>query len=183
MKLDNISRRRCLKGAGAAALAVAAAGVLAGCDGNSVIEAVTTEDIQVILRETDDTGSYDSITGVTVKVKKGDKLSTADIEKLFPDGIPGGLMISDDNDNLQIDWENKQVIVNVCEGVTRTFKTVDSTTGNRIGEFQYKQVPKTKTSFTRAELEKYGVEAPDGYKIMDAVAKLEDGVVLVGLYK
>ena len=35
MRLDMISRRRFLKSAGAAALAVAAAGVLAGCDGNS----------------------------------------------------------------------------------------------------------------------------------------------------
>ena len=33
MRLDMISRRRFLKSAGAAALAVAAAGVLAGCDG------------------------------------------------------------------------------------------------------------------------------------------------------
>ena len=33
MRLDMISRRRFLKSAGVAALAVAAAGVLAGCDG------------------------------------------------------------------------------------------------------------------------------------------------------
>jgi len=183
MRLDKISRRRFLKGAGAAALAVAAAGMLAGCDSNSVVEAVTTEDIEVILRETADDGVYDNITGVTVKLKKGDKLSTADIEKLFPDGIPGGLMISDDDDNLQIDWENKQVIINVCEGVTRTFETVDSITNERIGEYQYKQVPKTKTKFTRTELEKYGVEAPNGYKIMDTVAELNGNTVVVGLYK
>ena len=35
MRLDMISRRRFLKSAGVAALAVAAAGVLAGCDGGS----------------------------------------------------------------------------------------------------------------------------------------------------
>ena len=34
--MSNISRRKFLKGAGVAALAVAAAGVLAGCSGNDV---------------------------------------------------------------------------------------------------------------------------------------------------
>ena len=36
MRLDMISRRRFLKSAGVAALAVAAAGVLAGCDGGDI---------------------------------------------------------------------------------------------------------------------------------------------------
>ena len=43
MRLDMISRRRFLKSAGVAALAVAAAGVLAGCDGNSSSKVPDTE--------------------------------------------------------------------------------------------------------------------------------------------
>lgn len=43
MRLDMISRRRFLKSAGVAALAVAAAGVLAGCDGNSGSKVPGTE--------------------------------------------------------------------------------------------------------------------------------------------
>lgn len=43
MRLDMISRRRFLKSAGVAALAVAAAGVLAGCDGNSSSKVPGTE--------------------------------------------------------------------------------------------------------------------------------------------
>ena len=47
--MSNISRRKFLKGAGVAALAVAAAGVLAGCSGNDVpsIPGVTAKDITV----------------------------------------------------------------------------------------------------------------------------------------
>ena len=46
--MSNISRRKFLKGAGVAALAVAAAGVLAGCSGNDVpIPGVTVKDITV----------------------------------------------------------------------------------------------------------------------------------------
>ena len=48
--MSNISRRKFLKGAGVAALAVAAAGVLAGCSGNDVpaVPGVTTRPVTVI---------------------------------------------------------------------------------------------------------------------------------------
>ena len=47
--MSNISRRQFLKGAGVATLAVAAAGVLAGCSGNDVpsIPDVTAKDVTV----------------------------------------------------------------------------------------------------------------------------------------
>ena len=47
--MSNISRRKFLKGAGVAALAVAAAGVLAGCSGNDVpsIPDVTAKNVTV----------------------------------------------------------------------------------------------------------------------------------------
>lgn len=45
--MSNISRRKFLKGAGVAALAVAAAGVLAGCSKDDIVDAVT-KDVKVL---------------------------------------------------------------------------------------------------------------------------------------
>lgn len=45
---NKISRRSFMKGAGTAALAVAAAGVLAGCSNDSVIESVEKKEIRVV---------------------------------------------------------------------------------------------------------------------------------------
>ena len=45
--MSNISRRKFLKGAGAAALAVAAAGVLAGCSKDD-LEKVVTKDVKIL---------------------------------------------------------------------------------------------------------------------------------------
>ena len=45
--MSNISRRQFLKGAGVATLAVAAAGVLAGCSKED-IEKVVTKDVKVV---------------------------------------------------------------------------------------------------------------------------------------
>jgi len=96
MRLDMISRRRFLKTAGAAALAVAAAGVLAGCDGNSSNGGsgnVTptpvpgaTEDVNIMFFD-DDTSEVIG-TGVLHNVlKTADHVSTDDIpEDQFPEG-------------------------------------------------------------------------------------------------
>ena len=173
--MSNISRRKFLKGAGAAALAVAAAGVLAGCSKNDVIDAVATEEISVVFKEEDGALNYVG----TIKVKKGDKVSTKDVEDL----LPHGLLIPEENDDLPVDWEKKEVVIDVCEATTVPFQFIDSTSGEQVGNYAYVDVPKTKTSFTKAELAKYGVEAPAGYEIMDVPAKLEDGVVKVGVYQ
>ena len=67
MRLDMISRRRFLKSAGVAALAVAAAGVLAGCDGNSGskvpgtdtpnVPEVTSKPVKIIFTDVDNGGA------------------------------------------------------------------------------------------------------------------------------
>ena len=95
MRLDMISRRRFLKSAGVAALAVAAAGVLAGCDGgsNSGSGNVTpapvpgaTEDVNIIFF--DDETSEIIGEGILKNVlKTADHVNTNDIpEDQFPEG-------------------------------------------------------------------------------------------------
>lgn len=95
MRLDMISRRRFLKSAGVAALAVAAAGVLAGCDGgsNSGSGNVTpapvpgaTEDVNIIFF--DDETSKIIGEGILKNVlKTADHVNTNDIpEDQFPEG-------------------------------------------------------------------------------------------------
>ena len=68
MRLDMISRRRFLKSAGAAALAVAAAGVLAGCDGGDSsskvpgtevpdVPGTTSKQVKIIFADVDNGGA------------------------------------------------------------------------------------------------------------------------------
>lgn len=89
--MSNISRRQFLKGAGVATLAVAAAGVLAGCSKEDVpvIPEVTTRPVMVIFmadKGNDETG----VVGETAKIdvlKTEDSVKVADIDKkLLPEG-------------------------------------------------------------------------------------------------
>ena len=89
--MSNISRRQFLKGAGVATLAVAAAGVLAGCSKEDVpvIPEVTTRPVMVIFMA--DKGNGETVVvGVTAKIdvlKTEDSVKVADIDKkLLPEG-------------------------------------------------------------------------------------------------
>lgn len=95
--MSNISRRQFLKGAGVATLAVAAAGVLAGCSGNvgpdgpdvPDVPGVTTRPVLVIFME--DRGNNGTVAvGETAKIdvlKTADSVKVADIDKkLLPEG-------------------------------------------------------------------------------------------------
>lgn len=89
--MSNISRRQFLKGAGVATLAVAAAGVLAGCSKEDVpvIPEVTTRPVMVIFMA--DKGNGETVgVGETAKIdvlKTEDSVKVADIDKkLLPEG-------------------------------------------------------------------------------------------------
>ena len=89
--MSNISRRQFLKGAGVATLAVAAAGVLAGCSKEDVpvIPDVTTRPVMVIFMA--DKGNDETVVvGETAKIdvlKTEDSVKVADIDKkLLPEG-------------------------------------------------------------------------------------------------
>lgn len=89
--MSNISRRQFLKGAGVATLAVAAAGVLAGCSKEDVpvIPEVTTRPVMVIFMA--DKGNGETVVvDETAKIdvlKTEDSVKVADIDKkLLPEG-------------------------------------------------------------------------------------------------
>ena len=92
--MSNISRRQFLKGAGVATLAVAAAGMLAGCTKEDipdvpVIPEVTTRPVSVIFMEDRGNGkTYTVGEPVKVEVLKTDKnVKAANIDKkLIPEG-------------------------------------------------------------------------------------------------
>lgn len=87
--MSNISRRQFLKGAGVATLAVAAAGVLAGCSKEDVpvIPEVTTRPVMVIFMA--DKGNGETVVVGTAKIdvlKTEDSVKVADIDKkLLPE--------------------------------------------------------------------------------------------------
>ena len=89
--MSNISRRQFLKGAGVAALAVAAAGVLTGCSGNDApaVPGVTTRPVTVIFMK-DEGNGVTNVVGETAKIdvlKTEDSVKVADIDKkLLPEG-------------------------------------------------------------------------------------------------
>lgn len=88
--MSNISRRQFLKGAGVATLAVAAAGVLAGCSKEDVpvIPEVTTRPVMVIFMADKGNGEI-VVVGETAKIdvlKTEDSVKVADIDKkLLPE--------------------------------------------------------------------------------------------------
>lgn len=88
--MSNISRRQFLKGAGVATLAVAAAGVLAGCSKEDVpvIPEVTTRPVMVIFMA--DKGNGETVVVGETKIdvlKTEDSVKVADIDKkLLPEG-------------------------------------------------------------------------------------------------
>ena len=174
--MSNISRRKFLKGAGVAALAVAAAGVLAGCSADDVIDKVATETIDVILHDKENNVNVAS--KVTVKAKKGDKVGTKDIK------LPNGYMFADETDDLKIDWDEKQVTVEVYEAQNVVFKLIDSDSGDQVGDDVKTVIPKWKNSFEIWELENY-IKVPAGYELLQSPAKptVQSGVVKVGVSK
>lgn len=88
--MSNISRRQFLKGAGVATLAVAAAGVLAGCSGPDVpdVPGVTTRPVTVIFMK-DEGNGVTNVVGETAKIdvlKTENSVKVADIDKkLLPE--------------------------------------------------------------------------------------------------
>ena len=105
--MSNISRRKFLKGAGVAALAVAAAGVLAGC-GSSTPEMVEVhvgyyyknyfDEVKAI----QDADKYAEV----VPVAKGSKVKKSDLKNL-QDACNGSTHYSakDVPDEIDVDWE------------------------------------------------------------------------------
>ena len=112
--MSNISRRKFLKGAGVAALAVAAAGVLAGCskDDVPVIPEVTAKDVTV--KFVDRNGKeVDSIIVKDVKLTET-KMNSNDVKA--PEGYVIGIV-----GDQPIDWK-KQTVTFTTRRIPRRFR-------------------------------------------------------------
>ena len=101
--MSNISRRKFLKGAGVAALAVAAAGVLAGCSGNDVpaVPGVTTRPVTVIFMKDEGDGKT-NVVGETAKIdvlKTENSVKVADIDKKL---LPEDYHLENENDVVEV---------------------------------------------------------------------------------
>jgi len=194
--MSNISRRKFLKGAGAAALAVAAAGVLAGCSGDKV-PGTDVPDVPEVTSETIDVYFYDSDTQAiidnskTMTVLKGSKrVKIADIPTdLFPKGYgvekDGDVEIRDNgSNNRRIYVWLKAAKINDAEkdDGTPTEKKVRITlkycNGSKVGQSEAIDVVATVGNSISAS----DFTLPDGLTFADPAYK-SDIVIDSGFYK
>ena len=153
--MSNISRRQFLKGAGVAALAVAAAGVLAGCskDDVPVIPEVTAKDVTVKFVDRDGK-EVGSIVVENVKLTET-KMNSNDVKA--PDGYVIGIV-----GDMDIDWTKQTVTFTVDKKDT---KKVQVQYYNREGDGEVGteiiEVEKDAANFNTSLLKKI----PEGYKL------------------
>ena len=161
--MSNISRRKFLKGAGVAALAVAAAGVLAGCSGNDVpsIPDVTAKNVTVkfVDRKGKEVG-----TTVVKNVKLTEtKMNSNDVQA--PEGYVVGIV----GDQF-IDWDNQTVTFTVDKvdkketdkvTVNYYYRGVAGVDGSETVGTEVLEVEKGATKFYTSELK----EIPKGFKL------------------
>lgn len=153
--MSNISRRQFLKGAGVATLAVAAAGVLAGCskDDVPVIPEVTAKDVTVIF--VDRNGKKVDTTVVRNVKLTETKMNSNDVKA--PEGYVIGIV-----GDMDIDWTKQTVTFTVDKKDT---KKVQVQYYNREGDgevgTEIVEVEKDAANFNTRLLK----EIPEGYKL------------------
>ena len=186
--MSNISRRKFLKGAGVAALAVAAAGVLAGCSGNKIpgtevpdVPEVTSVDLRVLFVDEKGnpvgngvTGHYD--TTVLKDAKRYDP-------KLIPaDKLPKGYeLASEDEVNItnngnmniaQVPVKQHKDVVTSTKYVKVTFQNCDT---GKIVEKQIKVAEDAKKIYAKDLTLPEGWALADGNENWSSDLKLGEG--------
>ena len=137
MRLDMISRRRFLKSAGAAALAVAAAGVLAGCDGGDSsskvpgtdtpnVPEVTSKQIKIIFADVDNGGAGIGNGGDYYEHPVLKDATVVDPKSIPADKIPQGYELADTTPVEIIDNGNTLL------AIVKVKKTVDTSINVRV---------------------------------------------------
>lgn len=136
MRLDMISRRRFLKSAGAAALAVAAAGVLAGCDGNSSskvpdtevpdVPGTTSKKVKIIFADVDNGGAGIGNGGDYYEHPVLKDATVVDPKSIPADKIPQGYELADTTPVEIIDNGNTLL------AIVKVKKTVDTSINVRV---------------------------------------------------
>lgn len=153
--MSNISRRQFLKSAGVAALAVAAAGMMAGCskDDVPVIPGVTAKDVTVKFVDRDGK-EVGSIVVRNVKLTET-KMNSNDVKA--PEGYVIGIV-----GDMDIDWTKQTVTFTVDKKDT---KKVQVQYYNREGDGEVGteiiEVEKDAANFNTSLLK----EIPEGYKL------------------
>ncbi len=194
--MSNISRRKFLKGAGVAALAVAAAGVLAGCSGNgdkvpgtNVPDqpGITSANIHVMFTDTDGNGISGAKVYDTTVLKDTKKYDPS----LIPaEALPEGYKVADKTP-VDIVWKTEMegyVTVAIVldtdkmREVTVKYYQMAGSTKLDMGQKTI-YVDKTKGSLTKAEMPSLP-SSVDGYVVVPS----EDGpfaieVVAEGKYE
>ena len=167
--MSNISRRQFLKGAGVATLAVAAAGVLAGCSGNAGpdvpdVPGVTTRPVLVIFMKDEGDGKT-NVVGETAKIdvlKTENSVKVADIDKKL---LPEDYHLENENAVVEVrkdDSKGEYIIVFVTDvTVTPTKKTIDV---KLLAE-----VAVDATGVSAAD-----IQLPDGYKLSTDYGTVEE---------
>lgn len=165
--MSNISRRQFLKGAGVATLAVAAAGVLAGCSGPDVpdVPGVTTRPVTVIFMK-DEGNGVTNVVGETAKIdvlKTENSVKVADIDKKL---LPEDYHLENENAVVEIrkdDSKGEYIIVFVTDvTMTPTKKTIDVKLLELPNNFieAKAEVAVDATGVSAAD-----IQLPDGYKL------------------
>ena len=162
--MSNISRRKFLKGAGVAALAVAAAGVLAGCSGNDV-PGVTTRPVTVIFMK-DEGNGVTNVVGETAKIdvlKTENSVKVADIDKKL---LPEDYHLENENDVVEVrkdDSKGEYIIVFVTDvTMTPTKKTIDV----KLLELPNNIIKaKAEVAVDATGVSAADIQLPDGYKL------------------
>lgn len=170
--MSNISRRKFLKGAGVAALAVAAAGVLAGCSGNDVpsIPDVTAKNVTVkfVDRKGKEVG-----TTVVKNVKLTEtKMNSNDVQA--PEGYVVGIV----GDQF-IDWDNQTVTFTVKEASKATINYYCEAEKKKVGE-EVLYVDEGATNVNTSTFKK----VPAGYElVLTGDLPINDGYVYAAVRK
>lgn len=137
MRLDMISRRRFLKSAGAAALAVAAAGVLAGCDGGDSsskvpdtevpdVPGTTSKKVKIIFADVDNGGAGVGNGGDYYEHPVLKDATVVDPKSIPADKIPQGYELADTTPVEIIDNGNTLL------AIVKVKKTVDTSINVRV---------------------------------------------------
>ena len=164
--MSNISRRQFLKGAGVATLAVAAAGVLAGCSGNDVpdVPGVTTRPVTVIFMK-DEGNGVTNVVGETAKIdvlKTENSVKVADIDKKL---LPEDYHLENENAVVEIrkdDSKGEYIIVFVTDVTKKTIDVKLLELPNNFIEAKA-EVAVDATGVSAAD-----IQLPDGYKLSSA---------------
>lgn len=165
--MSKISRRNFIKGAGVAALAVAAAGMLAGCSGNDVpaVPGVTTRPVTVIFMKDEGDGKT-NVVGETAKIdvlKTENSVKVADIDKKL---LPEDYHLENENDVVEVrkdDSKGEYIIVFVTDvTMTPTKKTIDV----KLLELPNNIIKaKAEVAVDATGVSAADIQLPDGYKL------------------